>query len=281
MIVGTVLALAAGYGSICLLTWLRQDGLIYFPDRTIRVTPSDMGVRFEDQEIATADGERLHAWVVPADDPQAPWVLFCHGNAGNLSNRVERAVVFHRMGVNALLFDYRGYGRSTGTPSEAGLTRDAVACWNWLVTARNVPPARIVVMGESLGGGVATALAVQHQPAGLILESTFTSAVDLGAEVYPWLPVRLLSRNRFESRDRLARIAGPKLFLHSPEDDVIPYRHGRALYEAAPEPKEFADLSGGHNVGTLAQGPTYVATVSDFLGRVASMTPPPSTSSRR
>lgn len=270
MIVGSTLAVLAGYGSVCLLTWLRQDGLLYFPDRLVRMTPSDMGLAYRDQEIATVDGERLHAWIVPAADPEAPWVLFCHGNAGNLSNRVERALAFHRMGANSLLFDYRGYGRSTGTPSEAGLTRDAEACWKWLVEERRIPPGRIVVMGESLGGGVATALAAGHAPAGLILESTFTSAVDLGAELYPWLPVRLLSRNRFESLGRLARIGCPKLILHSPDDEIIPYRHGRALYEAASEPREFADLAGGHNAGTLSQGPTYVATVSDFIRRATS-----------
>lgn len=279
MILGSVLAVLAGYGSLCALTWLRQDGLIYFPDRTVRVTPSDMGLTYEDLELTTADGERIHAWHIPAADPQAPWLLFCHGNAGNLSNRVERAMVLNRMGVNLLLFDYRGYGRSSGVPSEAGLTRDAQACWNWI--RERTGPERIVVMGESLGGGVASALAAENRPAGLILESTFTSAVDLGAELYPWLPVRMLSRNRFDTRSRLPRVGCPVLVLHSPEDETIPYAHGRALFEAASEPKQFADLVGGHNVGTLAQGPAYVATVSDFVRRVTSMTPPPSTSSRR
>lgn len=267
LVLSAGVALLLGYAALCLLVYWRQATLVYFPEPSIRVDPSDVGLTFRDLELTTADGERLHAWAIPPVDPGAPWVLFSHGNGGNMSHRLERALILHRIGVGVLFYDYRGYGRSTGIPSEEGLGRDAEAAWGWLAGEEKVPPGRIVLMGESLGGGVTTSLAARHRPAGMILESTFTSAADLGAELYPWLPVRLLSRHRYPSRDRLADMDFPKLFMHSPQDDVIPYHHGRDLFEAAPEPKEFADLAGGHNASTAAQGPTYVTTVSDFLRR--------------
>ena len=267
MFLGAALSAAAAYGILCLLVYTRQASLVYFPERAVRVKPADVGLPVREVELTTEDGERLRAWAIPPEDPRAGWILFSHGNGGNMSLRLERALVLRRCGVGLLMYDYRGYGESTGTPSEEGLARDAEAAWRWLVDDQGIPAGRVVLMGESLGGGVTTGLAARHRPAAMILESTFTSAVDLGAEVYPWLPVRLLSRHRFPSRDRLAGMDFPKLFMHSPQDDVIPYHHGRELFEAAPEPKEWADLVGGHNAGTAAQGPGYVRTVSDFLRR--------------
>lgn len=267
MFLGVILSATAAFGALCLVVYSRQASLVYFPLRQVQVRPADVGLPSRDVELTTEDGERLRAWAIPPEAPQAPWILFSHGNGGNMSHRLERALVLRRCGVGLLLYDYRGYGESTGTPSEEGLTKDAEAAWRWLVEDQGVPPERVVLMGESLGGGVTTALAARHRPAAMILESTFTSAVDLGAELYPWLPVRLLSRHRFPSRDRLAGMDFPKLFMHSPEDDVIPYHHGRELFDAAPEPKAWFDLVGGHNAGTLAQGPGYVQALTEFLQR--------------
>jgi hypothetical protein len=270
---GATLAALAAAGGLCFLAYAFQGSLVYFPTREVRLSPHDVGLAYRDVALLTEDGERLRAWAISPQVPDSPWILFSHGNGGNMSHRLDRAVALHRCGVGVLLYDYRGYGQSTGTPTEEGLTLDAEAAWQWLVREQGVPPRRLILMGESLGGGVTTALATLHRPAGIILESTFTSAVDLGEEVYPWFPVRRLLRHRFPNRERLAGMDFPKLFMHSPDDDIIPYHHGRDLYQAAPEPKQWVDLVGGHNAGVAAQGPGYIETVSDFVQRV---TAPPS-----
>jgi fermentation-respiration switch protein FrsA (DUF1100 family) len=164
-----------------------------------------------------------------------------------------------------LLVDYRGYGRSTGKPSEEGTYRDADAAWRWLTRTRHIPENKIVVFGESLGGGVASWIAARHRPRALVLASTFSSATDLGAEVYGFLPVRLISRFRYATLERLRDVTSPILIMHSPDDDIIPYAHGRRLFEAANEPKAFVDLAGGHNSGFVFTRPEWVKALGDFL----------------
>lgn len=268
MLLKVLVSTAVAYLTACLVLYLRQDAMLYYPGRSVRVTPAEFGLPFRSVELSTADGERLHAWAVPAGRPEAPWVLFSHGNAGTMSHSLDRALMFHRGGINLLLYDYRGYGLSTGSPSEKGLRLDAQAAWSWLVDGQGVPAARVVLMGESLGGGVTAWLACQRRPAGMILESTFTSAVDLGAELASGLPIRLLARDRFPVRDLLGGMDFPKLFMHSPQDEVIPYRHGRALFEAAPEPRQWADRVGLHDAGLEDRGPAYARQVLDFIRRV-------------
>ncbi len=268
MILKAVVSALVAYATMCLLIYLRQGSMLYYPGRSVRVTPADVGLGYRQLDLRTADGERLHAWAIPARQADAPWVLFSHGNAGTMSNRLDRALMFHRGGVSVLLYDYRGFGASTGRPSEGGLRLDAQAAWRWLVDEQGVPPRRVVLLGESLGGGVTAHLASLHRPGGMILESTFTSAVDLGTELAPWLPVRLLARDRYPVRQLLAGMDFPKLFLHSPQDEVIPYRHGQALFEAAPEPKAWADLVGLHDVGLEVRGEAYARPVLDFVMRV-------------
>jgi fermentation-respiration switch protein FrsA (DUF1100 family) len=201
-------------------------------------------------------------------------VLLLHGNAGNISHRIEYALMFRRLGYSTLLLDYRGYGKSTGTPTEQGTYLDAESAWQWLTRTGGVPERDIVVFGESLGGGVASWLAARHEVRALILASTFTSAVDLGSELYPFLPVRLVSRFRYDTLSRLRDIRVPVLVIHSPQDEIIPFSHGRRLFEAAREPKAMLELSGGHNEGLVFVRERWVERLAAFLD--ASESTPPS-----
>ena len=168
--------------------------------------------------------------------------MLFHGNAGNISHRVDYAAMFDRLGFSTLLVDYRGYGRSSGAPSEQGTYRDAAAGWRWLTETKGIAAGDIVLFGESLGGGVAAWLAAREKPRALVLASTFSSVPDLAAEIYPFLPVRFLSRYKYNTLDALARVHAPVLVAHSKSDDIIPYSHGERLFAAAREPKSFLEL---------------------------------------
>lgn len=268
-----LLVIAAAYAVILLLVFVFQPRLVYFPlQGPYDYTPQSRGLAFERVTLPTKDGEQLAAWWVPAAGAAGAaqgTVLLFHGNAGHIAHRLDYAVMLAGMGHNTLLVDYRGYGESSGVPSEAGTYRDAEASWSWLTRTRGVQAADIVIFGESLGGGVATWLAAREQPRALILASTFTSVPDLGAEIYPWLPVRWMSRIHYDNLDNLKRIRVPLLIAHSPGDDIIPYAHGRRLYTAANEPRAFLELAGGHNEGFVFSRAEWRDAVRGFLQRHA------------
>jgi hypothetical protein len=237
------------YGAMLLVLFLRQDGLVYYPDlpgRTYEATPAQYKLNYENVTLTTSDGVRLAAWFVPAENPRGA-LLFTHGNAGNISHRLDAIKLFHDLGLSVLIFDYRGYGQSGGKPDEAGTYRDAEAAWQHLAAQRGIKPEYIVVFGESLGGAVAAHLAAQHKPGALILASTFTSVPDLASDLYPRLPVRWITRYRYGTRDYLKNVHAPVLVAHSREDEIIPFSHGQSLYASAHEPKQFLELRGGHN----------------------------------
>ena len=269
-----VLLLAVGYALIAGCMFIAQDSLVYFPQmgREHVATPASYRLPYEDVSIATEDGEKLHAWWIPAPERRGSVVLF-HGNAGNISHRLDYARMFSGLGYDTLLVDYRGYGRSTGSPSEEGTYRDAAASWRWLVDTKGIPANEITVFGESLGGAVACWLAERQKPRALVLASTFTSVPDLGAEAYRFLPVRLLSRFKYDTRACVARVEAPVLVVHSARDDIIPYAHGRRLYDAAREPKAFLEIEGGHNDGFVFTRPEWVKGLAEFLERHASSKP--------
>ncbi|MBI2314168.1 MAG: alpha/beta hydrolase [Betaproteobacteria bacterium] len=260
--------LAAAYGALLVVVFLFQSRLVYFPEigKEVVATPRDAGLEFEDVRLATSDGVSLHAWFVPARAPRGTVLLF-HGNAGNISHRLEYLLMFQRLGYSSFIFDYRGYGLSGGSPGEEGTYRDAQAAWRYLIEVRKLEPRRIVLLGESLGGAVAAWLAVRERPGALVLASVFTSVPDMGADVYPFLPVRLLSRYSYNTRDYLASVQSPVLVAHSRDDDIVPYRHGQALFAAAREPKVFLEMRGGHNDGFLFMREEWVRQLGVFLER--------------
>ena len=261
------LTVVAVYVGIALLMYLFQSHLLYFPRREIVGTPALLGLAFTDEEFRTSDGVRLHGWFVPADSATAT-MLFFHGNGGNISYLLETVSTAHRLGLNMFVFDYRGYGRSEGSASEEGTYRDAMAAWDVLTTGKKIPSGTIFLGGRSLGGAVATWLATQTHPAGLIVESSFTSVPDIAADAYPFFPVRLLSRFRYPAADNIRKVVCPVLVVHSAEDEIIPYEHGRRLFEAANEPKEFLEITGGHNEGFVLDETRYREGIGRFVTRV-------------
>jgi len=263
---------AVAYGALALWIALTQSRLLYLPDlpaRDLTTTPDQAGLAWEPVRLTTADGLGLGAWYLPAEGADTA-LLFLHGNAGNRGHRLDSLRLFHDLGLAVLILDYRGYGDSEGKPSEAGTRRDARAGWDYLVGSRGFDPEWIIIFGRSLGGAVAARLAADlaveaAPPRALVLESTFTSVPDLGAELYPWLPVRLISRLRYDTLGLMAHIDVPVLVVHSREDEIIPFAHGERLFAAAHGPKRLLPLRGGHNTGYHLSRATYRAGLAAFL----------------
>ena len=258
------------YLALGLLLFLTQSRLLYYPNlpsRAVVATPARIGLAYEEVALAAEDGVRLHGWFLPAEERARGVLLFFHGNAGNISHRLDSLKIFHDLGLSVLIFDYRGYGQSEGKVSEAGTYRDAEAAWRHLTEARRVPEDKIVLFGRSLGAAVAAHLATRQSPKALIMESSFTSVPDLAAKYYRIFPVHWLARFRYDARADLGAIACPVLIVHSRDDEIIPASHGRALFEAAQEPKAFLELSGGHNDGFLVSGRTYTDGLDAFLAK--------------
>ena len=270
MLWNILIFVAIAYAAIVMVLFLFQSRLVYFPNigREFSATPQAYGLDFESVNIPTDDGETLHAWWVPAKDARGT-ILFFHGNAGNISHRIDYLLMFRKLGYATLIFDYRGYGNSTGSPSEAGTDRDAAAAWRWLTQTRGLRPEEIVYVGESLGAAVASGLAVRHPPRALVLLSTFTSVPDLGAKIYPFIPVRLISRYSYDNRAHVRQIKVPVLVAHSRQDDIIPFAHGQEIFLAANEPKQFLEMSGGHNDGFIFMREDWVGVLAAFLERYA------------
>ncbi|MBN2491457.1 MAG: alpha/beta hydrolase [Planctomycetes bacterium] len=268
IILRIVLLLAVGYAGICVLLYLSQAKLIYFPGPPGVSSPRDIGLAFEEVWLHPAGGGRVHGWFVSAPDARGA-VLFCHGNAGTIDDRLDTLRILHKLRLAVLIFDYRGYGRSDGSPSEANTYADAEAAWRHLTERRGIAPDRILLWGRSLGGAVAVELATRHAAAGLVVESSFTSIPDMAAGTFPIpLPFRLLCRHVYDSAAKVARLSCPTLFLHSPEDDIIPWRHGERLFAAAAEPKRLVRIRGDHNHGFLQSGEAYLGPVRAFVSEV-------------
>jgi fermentation-respiration switch protein FrsA (DUF1100 family) len=240
--------------------------LLYFPSRSILQTPAGGGLAFEDVTIRAADGERLHAWWVPARAPSLGHVLLCHGNAGNVGDRLAYLEPLSAAGLDVLAFDYRGYGRSTGRPSEHGLHLDARAARDALLGRDGVEPSRVIYLGESLGGAVALALALELPPSGLILQSAFTSVRDMARLHYPLIPPALVP-DAYPSLRLITALRAPLLVLHGARDAIVPVMHGEALFEAAPGPKRMHVFPGaGHNDLLAEAGDEWVRAIAAWAG---------------
>jgi fermentation-respiration switch protein FrsA (DUF1100 family) len=270
VLIRLLLIAVAGYLLLVALMYAMQSRLVHLPNlpgRTLTATPADVGLDYRSVRIEAADGVELHGWFVPAEDARGT-VLFFHGNAGNISHRLDSLRIFNDLGVNTFIIDYRGYGESAGSPSEQGLYRDAEAAYRYLTEQEGIPPERIVAFGRSLGAAVAARMAAHHRMAGLILESAFISVPELAAELYPYLPVRMLARLRYDTRAYLERTTLPVLIVHSEEDETIRYRHGLALHQAAGERAGLLTIQGDHNTGFLRAGERYRDGLGQFLNRV-------------
>lgn len=249
------------------LLWWAQRSLMYFPS-SAAVPPAGQAIAgAEDVQLATRDGLRLGAWFVPGRGaPPRPAVLIANGNAGNRSDRAPLAAALSRAGYSVLLFDYRGYGGNAGSPTEAGLLDDARAAADHLGDRADVDHARIAYLGESLGSGVVTALAVERPPAALILRSPFTSFAEVGSHHYPWLPVALFIRDRYPIDEQIARVGAPVLIIAGDADEIVPLRFSRAVHERASEPKKLVVIGGAdHNSPELLAGERMMTAIIELL----------------
>jgi fermentation-respiration switch protein FrsA (DUF1100 family) len=270
-----LLSLGGIYGGVALLLCLFQSQLMHLPNvpgRELVATPSRIDLPYESVYLMTADGIKLHGWFVLAHQPHMT-LLFLHGNAGNISHRLDALAIFHRLRLNTLIIDYRGYGQSAGKASEAGLYRDAEAALRYLREVRSVPLQDIVIFGRSLGGAVAAWLAARQPGGALIIESSFMSAPALAADLYPFLPSRLLTFLRYDTLTHLKAVNSPVLVIHSRDDEIIPFRHGLQLFAAAREPKQFVEIHGSHNEGFLQSRRYYVNAIAEFLTMVKARNP--------
>jgi fermentation-respiration switch protein FrsA (DUF1100 family) len=266
------------------LRWFERANL-YIPGRTYYATPASYGIPFDDAEISTSDGEVLRAWWVDAKrtgpheqlkDPslpytaplprngQAPVLVYFHGNGGNISSRLEKLRIFRRLGLSVLLFDYRGYGSSSGRPSERGTYLDGRAVVNWLAKTHGISPASMIFYGESLGCAVALETALHLPPRGLIMDSGFSSTIAMGKEVFPWLPVKFMVRYHYDNLKKMPSLKTPLLIVHSPEDDIVPFKQAQENYSAATQPKSFLQIRGNHNSGYL-ESQNYGPGLRDFI----------------
>jgi fermentation-respiration switch protein FrsA (DUF1100 family) len=255
------------YGAVVLILFLVQSQIVFqpnIPTREIVATPASVGLDYETITITTEDGPALHGWFIPAQKERAT-LLFFHGNAGNISHRLDSIQIFNELGFSTLIIDYRGFGQSEGEPSEEGTYRDARASWRYLTEHRQVPPNKIVLFGRSLGGAIAAHLGAGHNPGGLVLESAFTSLPEIASDIYWFFPARWLTRMEYNTKAALRSISSPVLIIHSPEDGLVPYSHGKELFEAASNPKQFLKLRGGHNGGFLKNRKLYLQGLDRFL----------------
>lgn len=276
-----ILAACSVYVLVALLVFALQKQMVYpSGSRHISATPDTVGLEFQEFMLDVEAGVKVHGWLVPPPErsgeedgqPAAPalWVHFSHGNAGNISQRLETLLILHNLGLGVAIYDYRGYGQSTGEPDVEGTFRDAAAVWRLLT--ETVPPERVICWGRSLGGAIAAQLAVSQSekgapPAALILESTFTSIVAMGKRSYPFLPISLLCRYPYNTLALVDKVTAPVLLIHSRGDDIVPWHMGEQLYEKSPEPREFLEISGDHNRGFLDSGERYTQGVREFLRR--------------
>lgn len=252
IMLNVILGAALLYSVITVAVFLMQRDFMYFPDKSKPVPAQSVAPEMQIVSYKTFDGIDISSWYYPPKDKTFPVIVHFHGNAGNIGDRADRARMFIDKGYGVLLAEYRGYGGNLGSPDEPGLMFDGKAALDFL-TSTGISSERIVIYGESLGTGVAVSLGMDmafdgKQVRAMILESPFSSAVDVGRAHYPFFPVPILLKDRFESMPRISAIRAPLLIVHGEDDDVVPITLGKKLFSAALEPKKAVWLAGaGHN----------------------------------
>jgi fermentation-respiration switch protein FrsA (DUF1100 family) len=261
-----ILVVAACYGLLVVVVYFMQGRMLYLsgvPGRTLTMTPTNVGMDYQDVSIETTDGVTLHGWFIAGRTSRV--LLFFHGNAGNISHRLDSIRLFQDLGLSVLIIDYRGYGQSEGRTTERGIYRDADAAWRYLIEGRGIVASDIVIFGRSLGASVASRLAAKQQPLALIVESSFTSVPDIAQDLYPWLPARWLSRLSHATRDYVRDVRCPVLVVHSRDDEIIPFHHGEAIFASANEPRTLLAIRGTHNDAFLQDERAYIGGLRTFL----------------
>jgi len=242
-----------------------ESFFIFYPDKVLESTPADYNLTFQEIFFETPDHLHLHGWYFPGNHSQ-PVILFCHGNAGNISHRLDnvRRLLDHNLPV--FLFDYRGYGKSEGRPSEKGIYTDGLSAYDYLLKQKQIPPEKIVLFGRSLGGAVATEIALRRKVRSLILESAFPSTRDMARTIPLFMLFSPLIPRHFNNLKKLSRMTVPKLIIHGTRDEIVPFPLGRKLFKSASPPKYFFPLEGaGHNDTYIIGGPRYFQTISTFI----------------
>lgn len=266
------IALVALIGATLLLVFLEKQ-LIYYPAAGLDVTPEALGLPFEDVLLDVEPGVKVHAWFIrAAKQPAAATILFSHGNAGNIADRLDRVLRWRGLDADFLLYDYRGYGRSTGRPDEEGTYRDGRAAYDYLVKTRGVDPRHLILMGESLGCAISIQLAVEQPAAGLVIEAPFASIAHMANAIYPFLPLGPFIKTRYLNVEKIARLRMPLLVVQGTRDEVIPVAQGKMVFDAAPPPRRYLAIEGAHHNDVYVVGAgRYQAALSDFI---ASALPP-------
>lgn len=268
-------AIVVVYAAACTYMWATQLDHVFEPELLLQTTPDRLGMKFEELRIPVGSGVdrgELQAWWIPAGQPNAPTLLYLHGNYRNIGNNLEHTLRLHNLGFNVLLSDYRGYGKSSGgRPNEAKVYQDAEAAWQYLLKVRGVKPQQAFIYGHSLGGAIAIDLAMHHpEVAGLIIESSFTSMVEMGKLAYPFLPVDWLLDQRFDALKKISRLKIPVLLIHGTWDKRVPVQMAQQLYAAAPQPKTLTLIEGGEHNNSGAVGWTeYRDAVTAFVKQYA------------
>ena len=256
MLTSIFVVLFVAYWGLGTILYFMQPTFLYSPVQEISNTPDELGMDFEDVFFKTDDGLRLNGWYIPAENSQLT-VLFCHGNGGNIMHRLDSMNIFYNLGLSCFIFDYRGYGNSEGKTSEEGTYLDVMAAYKWLTEEKKISPDDIIIFGRSLGGSIAAQLAAKVQARALIIESAFTSYVDIGRKFYPYMPVRWFASFSYRTIDYIKDVRCPVMVIHSRNDEIVPFEFGLELYEVANEPKEFIEISGSHNDGFLVSSEIY------------------------
>jgi fermentation-respiration switch protein FrsA (DUF1100 family) len=242
-----------------------ESHAIFFPMKEMELNPRYIGLAFEDVYLNSEDNIRLNGWFIPAENARRT-ILFLHGNAGNLSHRLEKITILNKLGVNIFIIDYRGYGRSQGKPDEAGIYLDARAAYDYLLKERKVAPEQIILYGESLGNAVVIDLAAEKKVGGVIIESGFSRGRDVVKSVY-WFVPNFFFSNAFDSLSKIKKVSGPKLFIHSRNDEIVPLRLAQKLYAAADGPKEFVEIIGSHNTAYMDSKDEYTSGLASFIAK--------------
>lgn len=254
-----LIAVAVFYVIVCIYIYLAQEKMIFYPTSDVALTPERVNLEYEEIFVKAGEVDSICAWFFPKDINYLTHktVLFANGNAGNMSYRLETILFLNKLDANVLMFDYRGYWKSSGKPSEQATYEDIESCYNWLIEVKGVKPENIILFGRSLGGAVAIDMATKVKCGGLIVESSFTSTGAMASHVFPFFPVGFLSKYKYDSINKIKSVNCPLLVTHSSEDEIIPFKMGQMLFDEAKEPKQFVQIRGGHNDREYLQDSSY------------------------